>query len=161
MARVRAYDRADAAATLTVFREAITGTASAHYTPAQIAAWLGPGIDPAAWHARRSAVDTLVAEADGQVAGFTDLDDRGHIDMLFVAPWAGRQGVATALLAEVRRRAAERSLTRLTVEASLSARPFFLRHGFAVLAEQQVARGGERLTNFRMALDLAPPPADH
>ncbi|WP_320672324.1 GNAT family N-acetyltransferase [Patulibacter defluvii] len=158
MPRVRAYDRADAAATLAVFRDAISGTASAHYTPAQIAAWLGPGIDPDAWHARRAAVDTLVAEADGQVVGFTDLDDRGHIDMLFVAPRAGRSGVATALLEEVLRRVAERGLTRLTVEASLSARPFFLRHGFAVLAEQQVARGGERLVNFRMARDLDPAP---
>lgn len=160
MPRIRAYDRTDAAATLAVFRDAITGTASAHYTPGQITAWLGPGIDPVAWDARRSAVDTLVADAAGQIVGFTDLDDRGHIDMLFVASRAGRRGVATALLDEVLRRAAGRGLARLTVEASLSARPFFLRHGFAVLAEQQVARSGERLTNFRMALDLRPARTD-
>lgn len=39
---------------------------------------------------------------------------------------------------------------------SVTARPFFERHGFVVLAEQQViVPGGVALTNYRMELFLA------
>jgi GNAT superfamily N-acetyltransferase len=73
---------------------------------------------------------------DGHVAGFTDLDDHGYIDMLFVDPDFGRHGVASALLASVVALARQRGTVALTTYASLTAKPLFERHGFVVTEER-------------------------
>lgn len=151
---VRPYGSGDAGPTLETFVRAIRETASGDYTPAQIAVWLGADRDEGSWDAQRRAVATRVAEVHGRVAGFTDLDADGHVDMLFVHPDHGGRGVASALLRDVAAAATEAGLAELTVEASLTARPVFERHGFGVVAEQSVPRGGERLTNFRMRREL-------
>ncbi|MBW0253180.1 GNAT family N-acetyltransferase [Cellulomonas sp. PS-H5] len=144
----------DAAATLAVFRRAITVTAARDYTPEQVAAWAPDDIDPDAWGARRAAARTRVAVRDGAVVGFTDVDAAGYVDMMFVDPGAARQGVARALLDWAVRTAAADGATELTTHASVTARPFFEAHGFEVVAEQHPVRRGVTLTNYRMRRPL-------
>ena len=91
---LRRYTGADAEATLSVFLRAIRETAADDYSPDQVAAWAAEHGDMAAWAASRQAAHTQVATIDGRVAGFTDLDDDGYVDMLFVDPDVGRRGVA-------------------------------------------------------------------
>ena len=95
---LREYTDSDAEATLTVFLRAIRETAAGDYSPDQVAAWAAEHGDLAAWAASRAAAHTQVAIIDGRVVGFTDLDDDGYVDMLFVDPDFGRQGVATSML---------------------------------------------------------------
>ncbi|MER5623987.1 GNAT family N-acetyltransferase [Streptosporangium sp. NPDC002544] len=147
---VRRYRSSDAQTTLDIFYRAIRVTASRDYSPDQLAAWASSDIDPADWAAGREKAATWVAEVGGKVVGFTDIDSAGYIDMMFVDPDAGRTGVATTLLDHVREIARSEGIGELTVNASLTARPFFERHGFTVVAEQRVERRGSVLTNFRM-----------
>lgn len=150
---IRPYTAADAAPTLAVFLEAVTVTAAADYSPAQVEAWARrDDRDVDTWHAARVATHTYVAEYDGAVAGFADIDGAGHIGMLYVAPAYGRRGVATALLHRLLRDAAAAGVDEVTTEASLTARPFFERHGFLVTARQRVRAGDVELVNFRMSL---------
>jgi len=157
---LRRYEPTDAAATLRCFRRAVRGTASRDYDARQLAAWAPADTDLAAWGARRagagtgSGTQTWVAERDGQLVGFGDIDASGYIDMMFVDPDAARTGVASALLGHLASIAAERGLPELTVHASITARPFFERHGFAVVAEQRVELRGSVLANFRMRRGL-------
>ena len=83
---IRDYQPLDAEATLDVFRHAIRVTASRDYSPEQIAAWAPGDTNITRWAARRAAARTVVATLDDRVVGFTDLDDRGYIDMMFVDP---------------------------------------------------------------------------
>ena len=98
---LRAYTADDAKATSVIFLRAVRETARAHYSPEQVEAWAADHGDLDSWAAARAAAHTLLAIIDGHVAGFTDLDDHGYIDMLFVDPDFGRRGVASALLASV------------------------------------------------------------
>jgi len=145
---VRRFLSADAAATLRCFERAVRGTASRDYDAQQIESWTE--VDTESWERRRASVETWVAERDGQLVGFSDLNHEGNIDMMFVDPDAGRTGVASALLAHLKSLAKSRGLGQLTVHASITARPFFERQGFAVTAEQRVELRGSLLTNFRM-----------
>ncbi|OLT54638.1 hypothetical protein BJF88_07965 [Cellulosimicrobium sp. CUA-896] len=127
----------DAAATYVVARTAIARTAATAYDPDQIAAWLGPArLDLTGWDERRHGADTLVAELDGIVVGFSDLRPDGLVDMLFVDPRAGGRGVARALLTAVQADARARGIVELRTLASRSARPVFERLGFTVVAER-------------------------
>ncbi|WP_231980168.1 GNAT family N-acetyltransferase [Tessaracoccus coleopterorum] len=98
---------------------------------------------------------TFVATIDGEVVAFSDVDPAGHIDMLFVSPRSGRQGIATRLLKEVERRARASGVTTLTTDASLALRPLLERLGFTVTAEQHPVTRGVELTNFAMEKALA------
>ncbi|WP_258723484.1 GNAT family N-acetyltransferase [Cellulomonas sp. NS3] len=155
---LRPYRDDDAAATLDVFHRAIRLLASRDYTAEQVDAWASPDIDPVVWAGRRAAARTQVAEADGRVVGFTDVDEDGYVDMLFVEPDVARQGVGSALLRWARATAVELGAHELTTNASLTARPAFEAHGFVVVAEQHPVLRGVELTNFRMRCDLGPGP---
>lgn len=153
---VRPYTPADASPTLDVFRRAVRVTASADYSPEQIAAWSSDDIDPREWATQRLAASTVVAVDEGRVVGFSDVDARGYVDMMFVDPDFSRRGVGTLLLAAVVEVAALAGATELTADVSLTARGFFERHGFTVLAEGRPVIRGVELSNSAMRRALPP-----
>lgn len=147
---IRAYRETDAQGTLDVFLSAVNETASAHYSTEQIAAWSRPGErELCAWNSARSR-GTFVATIGNRLVGFSDVSDGGYIDMMFVAPEFGRRGIASALLAHISGIAKAAGTTELSTDASITARPFFERHGFAVVAEQRPLAHGIEMINFRM-----------
>jgi putative acetyltransferase len=103
---------------------------------------------------RRLDRPTWVAVLDRELVGFTDLEPDGHIDMMFVHPAHQGVGVATLLLATVEAAAIAQGVHRLFTEASLTARPFFEKRGFSILASQRVEKRGQFLINFRMEKTL-------
>ena len=151
---IRPYTAADLDLLIVLFNGAVRGVASRDYTPAQIAAWAPDTPDRAAWAARLGGRPTLVAEMDGVIAGFSDLEPDGHIDMLFVDADQQGRGVAGALLDRIEAMAREQGLHRLFSEASITARPVFEHRGFHVEAAQDVALRGQTFRNYRMAKAL-------
>ncbi|MDR6199154.1 putative acetyltransferase [Microbacterium sp. SORGH_AS428] len=148
---LRPYSSADAAATLAVFTDAITQTASAHYTPEQIEAWARPGRrDLPAWDEAMSGRGSIVAVAGDEVVGFSDVGQDGYIDMLFVSPRHVRRGIARSLLAFIESRARSSGIAELTSDVSVAARLFFESVGFEIVREQRPIKEGVALTNFRM-----------
>ncbi len=145
----------DAAPLSGVSRAAVRVTARADYSEAQVRAWAPDEIDESAWAAARAKARTFVAERDGAPVGFIDLEPDGHIDMLFVHPAEQRRGTAAALLARVEATAREAGIARLHTEASITARGFFERHGFNVLAPQTVELRGQQFLNYRITKELA------
>jgi putative acetyltransferase len=152
---IRPYAETDAPATLSVFLAAVTETASVHYSAEQIAVWARPDErDVNQWNSARKSLNTYVATIGAEVAGFSDVGDDGYIDMMFVAPKFGRRGVAGALLAHLHGIAVGASASELYTKASITARPFFEQHGFAVVAEQHPITFGVEMTNYKMMLPL-------
>jgi len=145
---IRRYEAADLDTVIGVFLRSLREVASRDYDARQIAAWAQ--VDREVWSRRRLDRPTWVALIDNFIAGFTDLESDGHIDMLFVDPASQRRGVASALLDTVENAARVQGLAVLNTDASITARPFFEKHGFQVVRSQVVALRGQRLTNFRM-----------
>ena len=150
MIEIRDYRNSDCAALAEIFQRAVREIARKDYSPVQLAAWAPDVRDMVAWSARCTAKPSFVAEYDGQVAGFTDLDGDGHIDMFFVNPDFQRRGVGSAMLRFLAARGGNERLKRLFSEVSITARPVFERHGFKVLAYQTVETNGQSLGNYRM-----------
>jgi len=97
-----------------------------------------------------------VAEIGGVLVGYTDLEPNGHLDRMYVHADFQRVGVATALLSTAEAAAKEGGLTRLYSEVSITARPFFERRGFRVIAAQTVTSNGQEYLNYRMEKRLSP-----
>lgn len=146
--RLRDYLPDDFPALIRLFMASVTQVASRDYSASQIHAWAQT--DEHRW---RSCLDNalLVAVCEGkQIAGFITLEQNGHLDLLFVHPDYLRRGVASALLAHADLTAREQGVKRLYTEASITARPFFLRYGFRVVSPQVVTVRGEDFTRFAM-----------
>jgi putative acetyltransferase len=146
--RLRRYVTGDLDAIIEVFQRAVREVASKDYNKAQISAW--SAVDRDAWEPHRLTRPTWVAVDGERVAGFSDLEPDGHLDMMFVHPDYQGIGVASLLLRQVEEAAIALGLKRIFTEASKTARPFFARRGFVIDGEQLVGKRGERMTNFRM-----------
>jgi putative acetyltransferase len=147
---IRRYQPSDLDAVMDVFRGSVRRIAIRDYSEAQVKAWAPDEPDRERWAARRASRPTWVAKIDGAIAGFTDLEPDGHVDMMFVHPDHQGKGVADALLATVESEAARLGLERLHTEASITAKPFFERKGFRVIAPQTVSLRGQDFVNYRM-----------
>ena len=145
---LRPYRPDDCPALAALFYQTVHTVNAAHYTPAQLDAWApAGGPDLAAWDESFRAHLTLVAELDGKLAGFGDMDTAcGYLDRLYVHKDFQDRGVATALCGALEQAAAG----PVTTHASVTARPFFARRGYRVLRAQQVERRGVRLANYVM-----------
>ena len=150
-ATIRPYGQADAAATLAIFLAAVIETAAADYSPEQILAWARPDArEVSTWHAAMQKRNSFVATVQGSPVGFSDVNELGYIDMLFVAPRHQRQGVAGQLMSHVESHARRAHTAELTADVSITARPFFEHCGFIVEAEQHPVLGGVQMINFSM-----------
>lgn len=147
---IRPYSSADAPALLELFRSTIRRVNCRDYNAQQIAAWASEDIDPHAWSARFVDRYAIVAEIDGQRAGFTELEPDGHIDRFYVSADHQQVGVGKALLKDLVAAAQRLGIERLFGEISITARPFFASQGFVVVAQQTVVARGVEFVNFRM-----------
>ncbi|MGH7690032.1 MAG: GNAT family N-acetyltransferase [Gemmatimonadaceae bacterium] len=139
-----------------LFRASVMSIARRDYTEAQLRAWAPDDIDSETCARRRTAKSTWIAEIGAHIAGFSDLEADGHIDMQYVHPAFQRRGVARALLAYIEDVARGRGVGRLYTEASITARPVFENMGFRVLGPQMVTVRGESMKNYRMEKQLVP-----
>ena len=75
------------------------------------------------------------------------MDESGYLDRLYVHKDQQRQGIATAICDALE---SVSVVNIFTTHASITARPFFEKRGYAVIKEQQVERRGVKLTNYIM-----------
>ncbi len=131
--------------------------AAADYTPEQLAAWAPSPIDYAAWKRRLAKSCPAVAVEGDEVIGFAELRAEGYIDCFYVHARWQHKGVGTALLTRLEQLAVAAGRRRLQAAVSITARPFFLAHGFRVLRENLARRGGQTLTNILMEKTIHQP----
>ena len=143
--KIRPYRPSDCKTLLRLFCDTVRYVNAADYDTAQIEAWTA-GADEEKWNADFIASKTLVAEVNGVIAGFGNMYESGYFDRLYVSKDFLRCGVASSIADFL-----ESSVSGdITVHASVTAKPFFARRGYAVVKRQTVVRRGVPLTNFVM-----------
>lgn len=146
----------DLAAAVKLFFDTVHVVNARDYAPEQIDAWAPRDDRRFAQMVRKLAGQTTVGVKEcGILVGFGSLDDNGDVDMLFVHKDRQGQGIAGMILHELERLAMKRGKQVISTFASLTARPFFERMGYAVIRENEVARDGILLANFLMSKQLS------
>jgi putative acetyltransferase len=150
MIELREFRPGDGPALRAVFESAIHGVAIRDYTPRQVDAWAPREHDAADWADHLQDLAPFVAERDGEIVGYADLQASGYIDHFFVSAAAGGQGVGGMLMRRLLTRADERGLAELTSNVSLTAQPFFAHFGFEIVEHRIVDMEGVELRNAAM-----------
>lgn len=150
--RIRHYQPGDHFAIAAIFTAAVHEIGSRDYSPEQCLAWSGTKPDPDHWKMRCAVKMPFVAEVDGEIAGFIELDPDGHIDCAYIHPAFQRRGIMTRLVRHAVATAFSRGDPKVYVEASIGARPMFEKIGFMTLRENMVDIKGVKLVNYRMEM---------
>jgi putative acetyltransferase len=152
---LRPFLPADTPLLAEIFRASIEDLTGDDYSQEQQQAWASAAEDEVAFGDRLADRLTLIATLDGSPVGFVALEGSEHIDMLYVHPAVAGQGAGTMLCDALEKLAASRGTARLVVEASDSARDFFLQRGYVAQQRNSVSRRGEWLANTTMEKQLA------
>ena len=150
--RVRLYHPQDLEELIRLFYETVHTVKRQDYTQQEVDAWVPSveSVDRAAWGESLAAHFTVVAEQEGRLLGFGDMDDTGYLDRLYVHKDFQGRGVASALAQALEGYAVGLGVKELSVHASRTALPFFQGRGYVHPVAQKVLRRGVLLENFRL-----------
>ena len=151
---LRPFLPADVAVLAKIFRASIEGLTEEDYNPSQQEAWAAVADNEQAFTARLGKQLTLISTLEGSPVGFASLQDNKIIDMLYVHPAVAGQGIGTMLYDALEKLASARGASELTVDASDSAREFFLRRGFEPYRRNTISVGNEWIANTTMKKTL-------
>ena len=149
MFQIRPYRPDDAPAVVALFRDTIRRVNIRDYSSEQVLDWAPDEIEQS-WIDKLARRVTLVAEADGQIVGFGDLEADDRLGHLFTHADHQGRGVGRALLAALEAEAMRRGCDLIRTEASITARPFFLRQGYHLVREQVVVCRGVQFVNYQV-----------
>lgn len=148
---LRKYQSSDCPVLAQLFYDTIHAINAKDYTQAQLDAWATGSVDLSAWDNSFLKHNTLIAEINGIIAGFGDMDDSGYLDRLFVHKDYQGRGIASAIVKALELAALKQNIFNFTTHASITARPFFEKQGYQILRENTVIRKGVLLNNFIMS----------
>ena len=122
----------DKDAMLRVHVDAIKVLAKDAYADEELRAWYGRLTTDSYTDVIDSRV-VIVAEADGEVVGFCQLDQgTGEVEATLVDPRHAHTGIGSALLEAVEQTAADNGLRALHLASSVNGESFYRKHGFHV-----------------------------
>ena len=127
---------------------------AADYTPEQLAAWAPAEGNSARWLSLVNQSAVRLAWRGDQLVGFGAWTQAGYLDLLYVHHAHQRQGIASRLYAAAEADLRGRGVPRIHTVASVTAQPFFLRKGFALVRAQWVEVRGVRMPNAIMEKTL-------
>lgn len=156
MITIRPYQAKDTATLWQLFFNTIRQINVQDYTQEQVEAWASKDINMKDWIEHLNQLSPYIAEINGKIVGYADLQPNGLIDHFFCHHQYQGCGVGKALMTHIDEQAKQRNLTRLHANVSITAKPFFEHAGFVVKEKQNVSLRGQLFTNYKMEKCLIP-----
>lgn len=150
MLTIRRYAEKDAQATWSLFYNTVHNINKLDYSEQQLQAWAPESMDLSIWNKRMLDVDPFIAEMDGQIVGYADLQNDGLIDHFFCHYEHQLQGIGTALMTHILHEGKKRGIKHYVSQVSVTAKPFFEHFGFKVVKQQALEVKGVELISFLM-----------
>ncbi|HDM8231932.1 TPA: GNAT family N-acetyltransferase [Vibrio campbellii] len=154
MITIRDFQEEDAPTLWALFFNTVRNVNRRDYTEQQVKAWAQEGFDSQLWLKKMISIQPFVAELNGVIVGYSDVQPSGLVDHFFCHHEYQGQGVGRSLMTHVLKQAEAKGLNRIYSEVSITARPFYEHMGFTVVNEQQIEVRGATLTNYVMERHL-------
>jgi putative acetyltransferase len=148
--RLREYRPEDVSTLAQLYYNTVHTINAKDYSKSQLDVWATGKVDLLAWNSTFLEHNTIVAEEDGIIVGFGDMDESGYLDRLFVHKDYQGLGIAKAIVERLEKDAYQHKITSFCTHASITAKPFFEKLGYHELYENTVVREGIKLINYVM-----------
>ncbi|MBV6477891.1 MAG: putative N-acetyltransferase YafP [Ignavibacteria bacterium] len=130
--KIRKAVSADAVKIGHLYRNTIINVNKKDYNERQIEIWISSYNDYVKWKRKIKDQHFYAVERRNKLLGFASVTDAGYIDYMFVHKDFQKQGIASALMDALERKAAKLKLNKLWAIVSKTARPFFKSKGFKI-----------------------------
>jgi putative acetyltransferase len=148
---IRKYKPEDTQALASIYFNTIHLINSQHYSKEQVDVWAPlKSLEGEGWLKKFLRTNPIIAVVDNEIVGFAELEPNGHIDCFFCHHNWIRRGVGSALMHKIHEDAQKQNITRIFSEVSITAKPFFEKHGFTTICEQKMVRNNVELINYKM-----------
>nr|WP_294928406.1 GNAT family N-acetyltransferase [uncultured Flavobacterium sp.] len=137
-----------------LYIETIQSVCKNDYNASQIQAWVSGVKNTERWLEVINMQCVLLAIIQNKIAGFGTLKNENYIDFFYIHKDFQRQGIAAKILTELEIEARNQCSKTITLDVSITAKPFFGKKGFIVKAEQKNIRLGIELINYKMEKTL-------
>jgi putative acetyltransferase len=134
-----------------LYRDTITYVNKRDYTDEQIRVWASTFDNQDGWVRRIEEQSFFVVIIDKKIVGFASIDNSGYFDLLYVHKDFQRQGIASELFSEIEKIAKEEEFEEITVQSSITAKPFFEKKGFKTTGTKHKLVNGVAFDNIMMA----------
>lgn len=149
---IRSYKQTDCEGMAALFYDTVHSVNCADYTEDQLSAFANGEVLLEEWDRAFAKNHTVVALDDGKIVGFGTIEKTGHIDKLYVHKAFLRRGIGSAICDVLEQNFWE---GKITVNSSITARPFFEARGFTVIKELLSVYGCVHLTEFVMEKEIS------
>jgi len=129
MIEIRLADENDVDNIIELFSLTVRFINSRDYSEDQIKIWSSFS-NRDSWIGKIIEQNFYVGIISEKIVGFSSIDNQGYLDYMYVHKDYQNQGIATALLNQIERKANELSLQRIWVSASITSKPFFESKGY-------------------------------
>lgn len=137
-----------------MFVDTISTICNDDYSPEQIKVWISSIENTQRWTDKLTSQYFLVAELDNKIVGYASLENNDCVDFLYVHKDYQRQGIADRLYSEIEKEAIKRKTTVLNSDVSETARRFFEKKGFKIIALQTNIIKDVEIINYKMTKRL-------
>jgi len=137
-----------------MYIETIQWTCKNDYNPLQINAWISGLNDTERWLKVIHEQFVLLAFIENIIVGYGTLKNGNYIDFFCVHKDFQRQGIADKIFNQLELEAKKENSKNITANVSITAKPFFIKKGFIIKAEQKNIRLGVELINYKMEKEL-------
>lgn len=135
---------------LILFHDTVHTVNIRDYSQEQINTWAPNDADKEQWLQSLMNNISYVAVIDTKIVGFGDATRDGYIDRLYTHAQFQGQGIASALLKTLESDLRKLNVHEFSTEASITARPFFEKHGYHVEKSQEKEHRGVIFHNYVM-----------
>jgi putative acetyltransferase len=147
---IRFFQKEDAEQIAQLFHDTVRDINIRDYSIARVKAWAPDDIYFRDWAEICAKKFTYVADEEGKILGFGELEANGHIGCFYCHKNFQRCGVGSQIYRAIEAKALKLELKGLFTEASITAKPFFQRMGFKLIRKQLVSCRGEKFINYAM-----------
>ncbi|WP_285014635.1 GNAT family N-acetyltransferase [Lactococcus garvieae] len=150
----RHYRSKDYAEIIDLFYTTVHTINAADYSAEELEAW-APS-DKSDFFPEKKLAESycLVVEESGKILGFANATSKDKFDCLYVDKDYQKRGVGHLLANQIEQYCKEEGAEIISVDVSLTARPFFEKRGYEILEQQIVLRHNQYLKNYKMQLKL-------
>jgi N-acetylglutamate synthase and related acetyltransferases len=139
---------------LQVFYNTVHSINAKDYSKSQLDAWGVKNPDKQRWLDSLERNISYVAELNGKIIGFGDLNDKKYIDRLYTHKDYQGIGVASKILDALEQEAIKLGYPEVYTEASITAKLFFLNRKYNILQPQNKYHNGQVFINYIMIKKL-------
>ena len=147
---IREYNKTDNNEIFNLFYNTVHSINTKDYLEEQVNVWAKKDIDIDHWCEKFKNSYTIIAEEDNKIVGFSNIDNNGYLDMLYIHKDYQHKNIASELLNIIEKYSKNNNICQIITYSSKTAKDFFLKKYFELAENNIVIRDNVELENYLM-----------